>query len=68
MCYSVLEGMTGAHSLYLVLYHVSSQGVMAGTVQVVALYAVQPCNLVGGQQHFKGTCFRVSGINIQIVM
>lgn len=57
--------MTVTLSLYLVLYHVSSQVVMAGTVQVVALYAVQPCNLVGGQQHFRGTCFTVSGINIQ---
>ena len=46
---SVLEGMTVTHCLYLVLYHVSSQGVMAGTVQVVASYAVQPCNLVGGR-------------------
>lgn len=46
MCYSVLEGMTITNSLYLVLYQVSFQVVMAGTVQVVALYAVQPYNLV----------------------
>lgn len=65
LCYSVLEGMTVTHCLYLVLYHVSSKGVMAGTVQVVALHAVQPCNLVGGQQHFRGTCFRISWINFQ---
>jgi len=37
---------------------------MAGTVWVVALYAMQTC-LVGGQQHFRGTCCGVSGINIQ---
>jgi hypothetical protein len=57
--------MTVTQSLYLVLYHVSSQVVVAGAMQVVALYAVTPCNLIGGQQCFRGICFMVSGISMQ---
>lgn len=65
MCCSVLEGMTVSESLYLVLYHVSSEIVMVGAVHVVALYAVTPCKLVHGRWRYGATCYRFNGVNTQ---